>query len=327
MPDHENILEGTVAEIKEAVRERDLNPEILLELEKMGKDRKTLKEFLEEQIEDDTAVPEPVGAPLSVNQALVIVFALGLAVGFVAGLTSPLETGMTLTGTPADNQQMNNNNNQISGESTMAAIKDIADSVGVDGDQVESCVNTAGEAEINEDKGEIIDAVGGIGTPTFFIGNSEIGYKRVSGAQPYSVMKSTIEEQLQDARDGDTTIDDEEHTLLNISLADEPTLGDEDAPITIIEYSDYGCPWCAEWHGVDAITQRPIDQENSFEQVRSNHVENGEVFFVLKDFPVPQLHPDAMTAHKAAGCVYQDSPENYWEFSEKLYEERDRWKG
>ncbi len=108
-------------------------------------------------------------------------------------------------------------------------------------------------------------------------------------------------------------------------IQDEPTLGNSDAPVTIVEYSDYGCPWCAEWAGVDAISQRPIDQEKTLEKLKSNYIDSGDVRFVYKDYPVPQLHPNAEQAHIAANCVREQGEDMYWEYHDLLFEERGRW--
>jgi protein-disulfide isomerase len=255
---------------------------------------------------------------LSVRHALLLIFTLGLAIGFSAGIVTSTFSGQKLTGDETDNSQ-------ISGASTMAAIKDIADSVGADSEQIASCVDSSNTEEIDQDKSKINGIAGSMGTPTFFIGNSKIGYTEVTGSQPYSRMKSTIDQKIQEANQGDANVSKEEYTLDSISFEGEPVMGEKSAPINIIEYSDYGCPWCAEWHGTDAIPQRPIDEEESFNKVKSNYVDTGKVQFVLKDYPVPQLHPKAETAHKAANCVLENSPDNFWEFSQKLYEERDKW--
>lgn len=108
-------------------------------------------------------------------------------------------------------------------------------------------------------------------------------------------------------------------------LEGEPTLGSSDAPVTIVEYADFGCPWCAEWAGFDAIPQRPIDEENTLDKIKSNFVDTGDARFVFKDYPVGQLHPNAEMAHVAANCVYEQGEDMYWEYHDLLFDERDRW--
>lgn len=246
-----------------------------------------------------------------------IVFVLGLAVGF--------STGMAVSGAEIPNKSNVADTTEQSSQEPIEVMKDIADNAGIDSSGMQEYVETTGNEEINEEKSNIARAAGRMGTPTFFIGNSEIGYIKMSGAQPFPRMEPVIERKLEEASSGNSTIPESEYKLENISFEGEPVMGEESASVNIIEYSDYSCPWCAEWHGVDAIPQRPIDRENSFQKVQDNYVDSGKVRFVAKDYPVPRLHPEAMTAHKAANYVWKNSPENFWEFSQKLYEERDRW--
>lgn len=291
----------------------------------------------ESEVEENTEVPEPyteetdeVPEPysgkdnsdsisLSVRHVMIGVFVLGLAIGFSTGIAATSFGDLTGTLTGGDETAQ-----QRSDEGTTVVMKDIASEMSIDSGELERYISDSGSEEIQQDRQEIREAAGSIGTPTFYIGNSEIGYSEVSGAQPYSRMKPMIDQKLQEAREGGS-VDEEEYTLENISFEGEPKLGQEDASINIIEYSDFGCPWCAEWHGVDAIPQRPIDQEQSFQQVRDNYVETDDVQFVAKDYPVPRLHPEAVTAHKAANYVWENHPEKYWEFSQRIYETRDRW--
>lgn len=106
-------------------------------------------------------------------------------------------------------------------------------------------------------------------------------------------------------------------------LEEEPTLGDSSAEITIVEYSDFGCPWCAEWAGFNAINQRAIDEENTLQKIKENYVDTGKARFIYKDYPVDQLHPKARGAHVAANCAFEQ--EEFWNYHDLLYDRRDEW--
>lgn len=111
----------------------------------------------------------------------------------------------------------------------------------------------------------------------------------------------------------------------NISLEDEPSLGEDEAPIKIIQYTDFGCPYCSEWHGHDASPVLDADKENIFQGFRKELVDTGEVEFIVKDHPVPDLHPNSVRAHAAANCVYDQDENEYWSFVDELYSTRDVW--
>lgn len=101
-------LRGTVSEAKSAINQMD-DPDYarIHKLEETGDDRKTLKNFLEEKMDrEDTSSAAGTAAPgginISVSQALVGVFLLGILTGFVGGIVAPVELGTTAQ---ADTQQ------------------------------------------------------------------------------------------------------------------------------------------------------------------------------------------------------------------------------
>jgi protein-disulfide isomerase len=67
--------------------------------------------------------------------------------------------------------------------------------------------------------------------------------------------------------------------------ADDHVLGPEDAPVTVLEYGDYECPYC---RGAERDVHRMLD------------LYPGMIRFVFRNFPIPQLHPHAEQAAEAA---------------------------
>ncbi len=76
-----------------------------------------------------------------------------------------------------------------------------------------------------------------------------------------------------------------------ISADDDPIIGNPDAPITIIEFSDFQCPFCARFH----IQTLPTLMEE--------YIEKGTVKLVFRDFPIQSIHPNAVPASVAAECA------------------------
>lgn len=92
-----------------------------------------------------------------------------------------------------------------------------------------------------------------------------------------------------------------------VSVDDDPVLGDPDAPVTIIEFSDYECPFC----------KRHFTQV--YPQIKENYIDTGKVKLVFRDFPL-DFHPDAIPAAKAANCARdQGGDEKYFEMHDKLF--------
>lgn len=90
--------------------------------------------------------------------------------------------------------------------------------------------------------------------------------------------------------------------------------GDPDAPIVMIEYSDYQCPFCNR-HFVQ--TEPAVDE---------SYVRTGQVRVVFHDFPLASLHPNAPAAHEASLCVAdQGSATAYWNYHAELFRSVEEW--
>jgi len=84
---------------------------------------------------------------------------------------------------------------------------------------------------------------------------------------------------------------------------DDPVWGPDQASITIIEFSDYECPYCRKWH----LQIWPLIREAYPDQVR----------LVYRDFPLTNIHANAIPAAAAANCAGEQDA--YWEFSDLLF--------
>ncbi len=87
----------------------------------------------------------------------------------------------------------------------------------------------------------------------------------------------------------------------------ERSLGDADAPVTIIDYSSMTCPHCARFH------------LNRLEKLKKKLIEPGRARLVFRDFPLDKV---ALKASKLARCM----PEGrYWAFLDTLFDSQERW--
>jgi len=80
-------------------------------------------------------------------------------------------------------------------------------------------------------------------------------------------------------------------------------LGPENAPITIVEFSDYQCPYCRRWH--DEVYQ-PLLNEYP-----------GQIRLVYRHLPLTSIHPDAFPAAEASMCAGEQNA--YWQYHDKLF--------
>jgi protein-disulfide isomerase len=91
----------------------------------------------------------------------------------------------------------------------------------------------------------------------------------------------------------------------SVQLGSEPTKGSPTAKVTLVEISDYHCPFCRRHM---QMTQPQIDAE---------YIATGKVRYVFVDYPIAQLHPDAFKAHEAADCAGEQG--KYWEMHAQLF--------
>ena len=92
----------------------------------------------------------------------------------------------------------------------------------------------------------------------------------------------------------------------DISVEGHPSLGPDDAPITIVEFSDYQCPYCTRWH------------EETYQQVLDAYP--GQIRFVYRNYPL-SFHQNAMLSAQAALCAGEQN--QYWAYHDKLFDEKD----
>ena len=81
-----------------------------------------------------------------------------------------------------------------------------------------------------------------------------------------------------------------------------PTKGPESAPITIIEYADYQCPYCTRAN----VALKQVEEKYA-----------GKVRIVFRDFPLTQIHPNAAKAAEAGACA--DEQGKFWPMHDKLF--------
>lgn len=96
-----------------------------------------------------------------------------------------------------------------------------------------------------------------------------------------------------------------EDISLTLNVADAPTQGQADAPVTLVEYTDYQCPFCAR------------HSQMVLPQLAKNFIETGKLRYVLRDFPLAAIHPNAGKAHEAAHCAAEQG--KYWELHDQLF--------
>ena len=89
-----------------------------------------------------------------------------------------------------------------------------------------------------------------------------------------------------------------------VSTLGNASQGKADAPLTLVEFTDYQCPFCRRFH------------EQSYPQLRAEYIETGKLRYVVRDLPLP-FHGDARLAAKAAHCAGEQ--DKYWEMHHAMF--------
>jgi len=98
-------------------------------------------------------------------------------------------------------------------------------------------------------------------------------------------------------------------TAVNVSEDDDPVRGDSNAPVTIIEFSDFQCPFCRKFF------------DETLGQVEEIYIKTGKAKLVYRDFPLP-FHPMAQKSAEAAECA--DDQGKFWEMHDKIFVEQSK---
>lgn len=86
------------------------------------------------------------------------------------------------------------------------------------------------------------------------------------------------------------------------------TLGDPNAPVTIVEFSDYQCPFCLRHF------------QETMPQLKAEYIDTGRIYYVFKDFPIANLHPVAPRIHEAARCAGEiGGSDGYWQAHDSFF--------
>lgn len=103
--------------------------------------------------------------------------------------------------------------------------------------------------------------------------------------------------------DTSSNINSQNTSLLLDTSKGSPLLGSESAPVTIIEFGDYQCPFCRKWN------------QDTKPALEKNYIDTGKVKLIYVDFPI--IGPDSIKVHAGSYCAAEQNL--YWQYHEYLY--------
>jgi protein-disulfide isomerase len=98
--------------------------------------------------------------------------------------------------------------------------------------------------------------------------------------------------------------------IVNVSADDDAVLGNPNAPVTIIEFSDFQCPFCRKFY------------KETLPQIKKEYLLTGKAKLVYRDFPLVQIHPGATPAAEGAECAKEQG--KFWEMHDAIFDEQEK---
>jgi protein-disulfide isomerase len=117
--------------------------------------------------------------------------------------------------------------------------------------------------------------------------------------------QQALEQQLNQLLAALTQARDPQPQEAPISIANAPSRGRSDAKVTMIEFSDFQCPYCGRHY------------RETMPQIEREYINTGKVRYVFRDFPIDSLHPQSEKGHEAANCANDQG--KYWEMWNTLF--------
>lgn len=172
-------------------------------------------------------------------------------------------------------------------------VKTWAKELGLNMNTFNSCFDSSShQSQIDADSKDGTTA-GVSGTPSFYVNGVQI-----VGAQPYSAFKTEIDNALAGKQTG---------AKVTVTTGRLPRLGQESAPVTIVEFADFECPFCKAYFN------------DTFAQIKKDYIDTGKVKYYYRHFPL-SFHPLAQPFANAAECANDQG--KFWEMHDKIFKEQ-----
>ena len=171
----------------------------------------------------------------------------------------------------------------------------VAEAIGMDANKFKQCL-TSGKYNKQVAADLALGQKAGVtGTPSVFINGNMI-----VGAQPFSVFQTAIDQELANPS---APLPSTTPTTVDVTQGKFPILGNANAPVKIVEFADFQCPFCEQWFS--QVEPQIIDK----------YVNTGKVSFQFQNYAF--LGPDSNTAAEAAYCANDQG--KFWEDYRFMY--------
>lgn len=190
----------------------------------------------------------------------------------------------------------------------------LAEELGFNKGEFEQCINEFDSAEVKADF-DYAQSIGASGTPTFFIGlnkGDSVEAIKIVGAQPLANFKTALDTLLNtgDLKATAESIQSQDgSTVITVKKEGDPSKGNANAKVAIVEFSDYECPFCKRYYN------------DTYKALVSEYVDTNKIQYVFRDLPLTFHDPVATESAVAANCARaQGGDEAYFRYHDAIFE-------
>jgi protein-disulfide isomerase len=129
----------------------------------------------------------------------------------------------------------------------------------------------------------------------------------------YLEQQATIAPNANNAAAGDEPLPTVEAPpqVVNVGVGKLPLRGDQNAKVTIVEFSDLQCPFCKTFF------------DDTYAKIDEKYIKTGKVKFTYRHYPLTSIHPLAQKSAEATECANEQG--KFWEYHDKLFAMQDTW--
>jgi protein-disulfide isomerase len=238
---------------------------------------------------------------------LILVVILAFAVGILWQKVRKLEKGGIIN-------QPTQANSPSTNPLEVSLIKGYAKEIGLNVNDFNSCLDGGKFDQAVKDDLALAEKLGVNGTPAFFVNGKFLG-----GAFPFESFKDIIDKEL--AGKGSKNYKDYSKILQDaynnpqgklfdpvpkiVDIGNSPLKGNKDAKVTIVEFSDFQCPYCESFFS------------GTFPQIQKEYIDTDKVRLFFKELPLISIHAYAQKAAEASLCAGDQG--KFWEMHDKLF--------
>lgn len=98
---------------------------------------------------------------------------------------------------------------------------------------------------------------------------------------------------------------------VDVAIGHLPVLGDENAKVTVVEFSDLQCPYCKQF------------KDNTYPEIYDKYIKTNKIKFAYRHYPLKTIHPNSQKASEATECANEQN--KFWDYEEMLFKNQSSW--